>query len=150
MAVRREKAIAATVIHYINDTIGDMDSGDEYDFYTHAKHWSEMKGFALGLQFNTNSPLHQSDYVETYCYGNGGMHVITFGDTEEDCLDDNVLGPDAANYGIFRPSEPGFVRFHYFVGDSPIGAMGYDSSLGHARDLLQTAYGFEQEDVDNW
>lgn len=54
-----EMAIAATVVHYINDTLGDMDAfgTDEYSFEDHAKHWSEMKGFAIGLQFNPRSPL---------------------------------------------------------------------------------------------
>ncbi|MEM1413895.1 MAG: DUF4856 domain-containing protein [Myxococcota bacterium] len=54
-----ENAIAATVVHYINDTLEDMSEfgTDDYDFATHAKHWAEMKGFALGLQFNRMSPL---------------------------------------------------------------------------------------------
>lgn len=56
-----EMAIAATVVHYINDTLGDMDAfgTDEYSFEDHAKHWSEMKGFAIGLQFNPRSPMHE-------------------------------------------------------------------------------------------
>ncbi len=29
----------------------------DYDFGAHSKHWSELKGFALGLQFNPRSPL---------------------------------------------------------------------------------------------
>ena len=54
-----EGAIAATVVHYINDTLDDMEAFGTggYDFATHAKHWAEMKGFALGLQFNPRSPL---------------------------------------------------------------------------------------------
>ena len=61
-----EKAIAATVIHYINDTIGDMDSGDDYDFETHAKHWSEMKGFALSFQFNPRSPVSDEVFAQVH------------------------------------------------------------------------------------
>ena len=61
-----EKAIAATVIHYINDTIADMDSGDEYDFYAHAKHWSEMKGFALSFQFNPRSPINDETFARIH------------------------------------------------------------------------------------
>ena len=61
-----EKAIAATVIHYINDTIGDMESGDEYDFYAHAKHWSEMKGFALSFQFNPRSPIDDATFARIH------------------------------------------------------------------------------------
>ena len=73
-----EKAIAATVIHYINDTIGDMDSGDEYDFETHAKHWSEMKGFALSFQFNPRSPV--SDEVFAQVHGLFGIAPALPGD----------------------------------------------------------------------
>jgi hypothetical protein len=53
-----EKAIAATVLHYINEVLGDLASvgGAKYDFYSHAKHWSELKGFALSLQFSRFSP----------------------------------------------------------------------------------------------
>jgi hypothetical protein len=57
-----EKAIAATVIHYINDTIGDMEA-DEYNFYDHAKHWSELKGFALSFQFNRRSPMTAEQFA---------------------------------------------------------------------------------------
>ena len=34
----------------------------DYSFATHAKHWGEMKGFALGLQFNPHSPVSDSDF----------------------------------------------------------------------------------------
>ncbi len=55
-----EKCVAATVVHYINAVDADMDAfgSDTYDFATHAKHWSELKGFALSLQFSPVSPLH--------------------------------------------------------------------------------------------
>ncbi len=54
-----EKAIAATIIHYINDniTLIGLYGTDEYDFLEHAKVWSEVKGFSLGLQFNPRSPM---------------------------------------------------------------------------------------------
>ncbi|MEM9068871.1 MAG: DUF4856 domain-containing protein [Myxococcota bacterium] len=62
-----EKAIAATAVHYVNDTLSDMaDIGtDDYSFEDHAKHWSELKGFSIGLQFNRNSPLLEEDGGET-------------------------------------------------------------------------------------
>ena len=63
-----EKAIAATVIHYINEVLGDMndfDSGD-YSFSSHAKHWSEMKGFALGLQFNPHKLISNADLATVH------------------------------------------------------------------------------------
>jgi hypothetical protein len=49
-----EEIFAANVIHYINATLEDMAKigGDDYSFDKHAKHWSELKGFALALQFN--------------------------------------------------------------------------------------------------
>jgi len=54
-----EEAIAATVVHYINDTLQEMEKfgTDDYSFVEHAKVWSELKGFALGFQFNPRSPI---------------------------------------------------------------------------------------------
>ena len=62
-----ESAIAATVVHYINDTLEIMqDYGtaafDHARFLTLAKAWSEMKGFALMFQFNPRSPLDGSGF----------------------------------------------------------------------------------------
>jgi hypothetical protein len=58
-----EKAVAATAVHYINDVLGDMDAADagdgSYSYVDHTKHWAELKGFALGLQFNPRSPLNE-------------------------------------------------------------------------------------------
>jgi hypothetical protein len=70
-----EKAYAATVIHYINDTLADMvkvgvvcEEGDgacsEYSRADHAKHWGELKGFALGFQFSPRSPLSDAAFAE--------------------------------------------------------------------------------------
>ena len=49
-----EKVIAATVVHYINDTLGDLEvyGTSDYNETNHNKHWAEMKGYAIGLQFN--------------------------------------------------------------------------------------------------
>ncbi len=60
-----ERAIASTVVHYINDTLQDLGSIDTDDFATadYAKHWSECKGFALGLQFSRFSPLSGADFA---------------------------------------------------------------------------------------
>jgi len=57
-----EKAIAATVVHYINDCIFDI-AQPTLDFYGYAKHWSEAKGFALSFQFNRLSPVSDADFV---------------------------------------------------------------------------------------
>ena len=61
-----EKAFAATAVHYINDTLGDMAKfgTEEYSFATHAKHWGELKGFALGFQFSPHSPLSDADFAD--------------------------------------------------------------------------------------
>ncbi|MCA9603176.1 MAG: DUF4856 domain-containing protein, partial [Myxococcales bacterium] len=62
-----EKVIAATVLHYVNDTLQAMElfTSDDYSFEDHAKAWSEMKAFALGLQFSPRSPLSDDDF-ETF------------------------------------------------------------------------------------
>ncbi len=69
-----EKAIAATVVHYVNDTTGDLkiliDTNGDLTGYTAdnfadlAKHWSELKGFALSLQFNPRSQLTADQFAQ--------------------------------------------------------------------------------------
>lgn len=63
-----ERAIAATIVHYINEVLVDMQAfgGDDYAFLDHAKHWSELKGFALGLQFNPRMTLSSEDFVQLH------------------------------------------------------------------------------------
>jgi len=63
-----EKAIAATAVHYINDTLQDMGKFDteDYSFLDHAKHWSELKGFALSLQFNPRNSLTDEQFAEVH------------------------------------------------------------------------------------
>ena len=77
-----EKAVAATVVHYINDTLQDMGKmgTSDYSFSDHAKHWSEMKGFALGLQFNRFSPLSDADFGTLHNYM--GTQPVLEGTTE--------------------------------------------------------------------
>ena len=57
-----ERAIAATVVHYINDCLQDINAFDG-DIGTYAKHWGELKGFALGLQFNPHSQVSDANFV---------------------------------------------------------------------------------------
>jgi len=75
-----EKAIAATVVHYINDTVADMDLlGDPaYSFDDHAKHWSELKAFALHFQFNPRSPMSEADFASLHALL-GDAPVVTPG-----------------------------------------------------------------------
>ena len=142
-----EKAIAATVIHYINDTLGDMaELGTaDYSFYSHAKHWGELKGFALGLQFNPDSPLH--DMLDAYCYvpAQGIDTTIT---TAEDCA---AAAPTMGG-GIWNPEESGFARFHRKLGDAPVftNGMSEQGNYGSIRTLLQNAYGFDATTVADW
>ena len=65
-----EKAIAATVVHYLNDTLVATNTfGDaEFSFTDYAKHWSELKGFALSFQFNPRSPVSKEDFVALHGY----------------------------------------------------------------------------------
>jgi hypothetical protein len=60
-----ENAIAATVIHYINDYTADIQSlsnaSEAQTTANIAKHWSEMKGFALGLQFSPIAQISVAD-----------------------------------------------------------------------------------------
>ncbi|NRA59351.1 MAG: DUF4856 domain-containing protein [Psychrobium sp.] len=64
-----EKAISATIIHYIREVNEDLDKlgSDGYtagDYANLAKHWSELKGFSLGLQFNPKSPVTDVKFTE--------------------------------------------------------------------------------------
>lgn len=63
-----EKGYAATAIHYINEALSDMDviGTAAYSFADHAKHWSELKGFALSFQFNPGSPMSEADFAEVH------------------------------------------------------------------------------------
>jgi hypothetical protein len=65
-----ENAVAGTVIHYINDLHGDLAKigTDDFSFTDTAKHFSELKGFALGLQFNPYSPMTDAQFE--------AMHVL--------------------------------------------------------------------------
>ncbi|MFZ9886556.1 MAG: DUF4856 domain-containing protein [Myxococcota bacterium] len=68
-----EKAIAASAVHYLNEVLEDMDrfatlcdddsSKECYRFLDYAAHWSELKGFALSLQFNPRSPLSSTQHT---------------------------------------------------------------------------------------
>jgi len=67
-----EKAIAATVVHYINDTNADLEllknNDASFSYSDLAKHFSEMKGFALGLQFSPYSKVSAEDFAMLHAY----------------------------------------------------------------------------------
>ncbi len=65
-----EKVIAATVVHYINDTKADMAALPENpvfeDKITLNTHWAEMKGYAWNLQFNPFRLISDSQLEELH------------------------------------------------------------------------------------
>ncbi len=63
-----EESIAATVVHYINDVLKDMGKmgSADYSFTGHAGHWSELKGFALVLQFNPRKKISDADFASLH------------------------------------------------------------------------------------
>lgn len=73
-----EKAIVATAIHYVNDVLGDMESFDtaDYVFLDHAKHWSELAGFALSLQFNPDHSIVDSATLQDFIDAVGEAPVL--------------------------------------------------------------------------
>lgn len=111
VAIAWEGAIAATVLHYVNDSIRDHDAmGTEaYNFLDHAKHWSEMKGFAIGLQFNPHSPLSREQFLEFHRLVGDAPVLQTASQEAQDAYRANLLaarailaeayGFDAANVG---------------------------------------------------
>jgi hypothetical protein len=108
-----ENAIASTVVHYINDYSADMatlsSAEPDTSVATIAKHWSEMKGFALSLQFSPVAQISMAD-LATVLDKMNEVPVLTAGDT----------------------------------------ADAYLLELKAARDIIQAAYGFSNENVANW
>ncbi|MBY5990904.1 DUF4856 domain-containing protein [Ferrimonas balearica] len=98
-----EMAIVATVVHYINDTHADLAdlaaASAEFSYADLAKHWSEMKGFALGLQFNPNAALTDAQFEQLHTLM--GDMPVTSGDIagyQADLLSARALLAEA--YGI--------------------------------------------------
>jgi len=63
-----EKVIAATAVHYINDTLGDManiGTADRNDV-NHNKHWAEMKAFTMALQYNPLGKIMTADLEQLH------------------------------------------------------------------------------------
>ena len=115
-----EKLFAANTIHYINDTIDDIDgtwAGTETAACTsdtslcqdYSKHWSEMRAFAMALNFNSMKTISDGILQTVYDY----------------------LGTAPV-----------------FPGDGDVTA--YRANLLLARDLLQSAYGFSDATVATW
>ncbi len=101
-----ERALAATAVHYVNDTIKDMNASD-YNFADHAKHWGELKGFLLALQFSPHSQVSDADLATAHSLV-GTAPVLPGTGAEADYINDliaarDILGSsygfDAANLG---------------------------------------------------
>ncbi len=102
-----EKAYAATCVHYINDTLQDLNTigTDDFSLATLAKHWSELKGFALSFQFNPRSPMTDEQFMELH--GRIGTGPVFEGDVDAFKADllaarallGSVYEFDAANLG---------------------------------------------------
>ena len=130
-----EKCVAATVVHYINDVRTDMseyvapDFADASNFTTMAKHWGEMKGFGLALQFSPASPFRD-----------GSVEGISLVDLRTVL---NLMGdaPVLAN-GSQNGVPP--------TGTAQEAIDAYAADLLRARDILQQAYEFDATVVENW
>ena len=115
-----EMAVAATVIHYINDVLADMalatsESEDTFSLEDYAKHWGEAKGFGLWFQFNPHSPLIDEEFAQ--------LHEL---------LGQSGPGWDATGSA-----------------DTPE-AMTFMNDLVAAREILCDAYAFEVDNCANW
>ena len=127
-----EKCVAATAIHYINDVIGDMANfsdgsfADASNFKDLGKHWSEMVGFALGLQFSPYSPFRADDAslanLDTIYTKMGHAPVLA----------DGSQGGTPA------------------TGTAQEAIDAYIAGLQAARTMLQDAYGFDSALVEVW
>ena len=130
-----EKCIAATVVHYINDTIADMDDfvppnfANLSNFTTLAKHWGEMKGFALALQFSPFSPFRDGSVAGTDL--DDLKTVLTL-------MGDAPVLANGSQNGVtpFKPAANAIAD--------------YRADLLQARDILQAAYEFDPTVVANW
>ena len=118
-----EKLLAANAIHYINDTVGDIDGGawtgsetaacttDNELCQDYAKHWSEMRGFAVGLHYNRYKLISDTDLASVY----------------------DLMGAAPV-----------------WIGDEGADVIQFKADLLSARDILQAAYGFDADVVANW
>ena len=134
-ALTWEKCIAATVVHYINDVSADMADftppayASLSNFTNLAKHWGEMKGFALGLQFSPISPFRTGDT---------GVSVTDLKRVLSLMGDAPVLA-DGSQGGQATAAASAEAAIQNYLND-----------LEEARDILEQAYGLDPEVVAIW
>ena len=123
-----EKAIASTVVHYLNELIND-DYGlteAELDEANLAKHWAEMKGFALALQFNPFKKITDEQLINFHAKV-GNAPVID---------GDDFNG--TAEKGTYLQAGISADRDEYIT------------ALSEARDILGSAYAFDAVNITGW
>jgi hypothetical protein len=137
VSVAWETCIAATVIHYINDVVADM--GDmqppEYaslgNFTNLTKHWAEMKGFALGLQFSPLSPFRTVSTIAGIDGTEALRRVLTL-------MGDAPVLADGSQGGVAS------------AGTAEEALAAYEAKLLEARDILEEAYSLNPDAVSIW
>lgn len=119
-----EKVIAATVVHYINDSMDDMatltaDEVANKNNYNLNKHWGEMKGFTFALQFGYRGTA------------TGGALAI-------------ISEADVASLHTLMGNAPLYAE---------VGSTAHDAylvDLKAAKDILKAAYGFSDTNMAGW
>lgn len=111
-----EQLVAANVVHYINDTLEDLETVTQaqIDAKDNAKlneHWAEGKGFAFALQFNPFKAITTAQLEQLH----------------------SLIG-DVPPYAL-----PGSTESNAAIAD-----------LTAAKDLLQSVYGFADENMAAW
>jgi hypothetical protein len=112
--------------------MGDFVDGNFADlknFTDLAKHWGEMKGFALGLQFSPESPFRKGDTGKS----------VTDLKLMLSLMGDGPVLPDGSQGGQATTAASAADAVQAYLDD-----------LLQARDILQEAYGFDPEVAANW
>ncbi len=95
-----EKVIAATVVHYINDTVDDMSALtqeriDEKNHTALNTHWAEMKGYAFALQYNPFKALTDGQLEEFHALvGDAPAYVLPGTDDYDAAVADLLAARD--------------------------------------------------------
>lgn len=136
-SVAWESCIAATVIHYINDVVADMGEiqppvyGSLGNFTDLTKHWAEMKGFALGLQFSPVSPFRTIGTIAGIEGTEALRRVLSL-------MGDAPVLADGSQAGVASTGTP----------EEALAA--YEARLLEARDILEEAYSLNPDAVSIW